>query len=95
MRIQFSARANREFVEAADYLLEHKPEAAANFADMLEAALAGLQKYPQMGRLTSNPPSRVFTLSWLPYRIFYEAIGNDLYILSIFHTSQKPDELGK
>jgi len=95
MKIRFSAQANREFIEAADYLLEHNPIAAAKFADTLETAFAGLQQYPHMGRPTSNPPTRVLTLTRFPYRIFYEASGDDLYILSIFHTSQKPDELSE
>lgn len=95
MNIRFSARANREFKQAADYLLEHDPISARRFADTLEATIAVLSKYPEIGRPTSDPSARVFTMPRFPYRIFYDAIGGDLVILSIFHTSRKPDKLGK
>ena len=95
MRIRFSARANREFQQAADYLLQHDSAAARAFADVLEAALEAVRRHPDIGRPTSNPPTRVLTLTRFPYRIFYEVIAGDIAVLSIFHTGRKPDELSE
>ncbi len=91
MKVVFSARANREFQEAADYLISENPTVARWFADALDNAFENLRQHPKLGRPTTDPLVRVITLSRFPYRIFYEIEGETIYILSIFHTSRRPE----
>ncbi len=91
MKIRRAARANREFQEAADFLIERNPAAARAFAEAIDTAYRNLRDNPKLGRETDEPPTRQLVLSTFPYKIFYEIEGDTLVILSIFHTSRKPE----
>ena len=94
MKIVRSSRANREFVAAANYLIEESPAAARGFADAIESALTNIQNHPEIGSLTNYKagPYRQYTLTNFPYKIFYRFENDTIYIASIFHTAQDPNK---
>ncbi len=92
MKVRLLSRANREFQEAADYLIEHSPPAARQFADVLEQSFQMLRDNPKMGKATGRQGTRVLILSTVPYKIFYKVEGDTIAIVSIFHSSRKPKD---
>ena len=95
MKLRRSARANREFAQAADYLIEQNPAAARRFAAAIELALRNIQEHPKIGTVTNagSGQYRQYTLSNYPYKIFYRLESDTIFIISIFHTAQDPGKI--
>lgn len=91
MKLRFTERANREFAEAADYLVTDSPPAARLFADTLENVLALIRENPKIGRITVAGV-RVFVLTRFPYKIFCDIDGATITVLSIFHAARNPED---
>ncbi len=91
MIIRRTQRADQEFREAADFLIERNPAAARAFAEAIDGAYRNLLQNPKFGRLTDRSPVRQLVLSTFPYKIFYRIEDDALVILSIFHTSRNPE----
>ena len=93
MKVRLSSRALREFSAAVEFYLEDGPAAARSFGDELEAAFRHLGRYPNLAAPTAAAGVRAKTLRRFPYRVFYEIGPHEIRVLSIFHTSRKPDDL--
>ncbi len=91
MKIRLTSRANREFQQAADFLIERNPSVARQFATTLELAFQNLRDNPKMGHKTDDETVRVLVLTSIPFKIFYEIDVDTITILSIFHSSRKPE----
>lgn len=90
MRLRVTSPAAKELAAAVDYILERNPQAAHSFGDAISRAFNDLLLFPRAGQRTETAGVRARTVSGFSYRIFYEIEGNDVIVLSIFHTAQDP-----
>lgn len=76
--------------EAYDYLASENPAAAAGFADEIQRAIEQLQQFPSLGRPGRVPGTRELVISRYHFLIPYRVQGDELQILRVFSTYQKP-----
>lgn len=93
MKLKLSPSALADFIEVAEYLLEHNPSTARMFADTLDSVFEHLKSHPEMGRPVNVRDMRVFTLTAFRHRIFYRVADDTLIVERIFHASRNPDTI--
>lgn len=92
MRVKWLQTAIKSFDKAMTYIAKEDEEAAQKTSDYIKARVEGLIEQPYQGR-----PGRIFGTKELvidkhPFIIPYRVKGEELQILRVFHTSQKPPE---
>lgn len=92
MKLRLSERADTEYDAIRQYLLERNPSAASGFARRLDAVVQALLIYPEIGEETEHSGIRRMVMRNYPYIVYYKHVGEQLEILSIFHTAQDPDQ---
>ena len=92
MKVRFTgpARADLEAIRA--YISEDSPRAADHVVSALVRRAEALADFPYTGRQTDEPEVRVAVLPRFRYLIFYRVAGDELHILHVRHTSQRPRE---
>ncbi len=91
MVIKYLNSALGDLESIAEYISQDNPEAAKNVIKELKETINLLLVMPDMGRT-----GRVFSTRELVkshYIIPYRVIGNQIEILRVFDTSQKPPEI--
>ncbi len=93
MNVNFSKRAERDYVERMADLLEYGGEdLTRSFEQMIEDAIEHLRRFPQSGGLVMLKVRKTPVRRWVvdPMLIFYEATGDTLSIIRIRHGARKP-----
>ena len=90
MRVKWLEAATRNLDEAAEYIAQENPDAAKAMYGYIRERVAVLGKRPEMGR-----PGRVFgtrelVIEKYSYIVPYTVRENEILVLRVFHTSQKP-----
>lgn len=90
MRVRWLRTASRNLDAAIEYIAKEDPGAAANVYAHIRERVAALAEQPSMGR-----PGRVFgtrelVIEKYPYIVPYRIQDNEVQILRVFHTSQRP-----
>jgi addiction module RelE/StbE family toxin len=90
VRIKWLKIAIRNLDAAMEYIARDDPDAAVQMYAHIRERVATLAKHPEIGR-----PGRVFgtrelVMEGYPYVVPYRVQGNEVQILRVFHTSQKP-----
>jgi plasmid stabilization system protein ParE len=78
----------------AHIALEGNLPAALRVVLRIRQAAEMLTDFPRIGPVWHGGPSRVLVVSGLPYRIHYRILADAVEILTIAHTSQKPQKFG-
>jgi addiction module RelE/StbE family toxin len=78
---------------AMEYIALENPDAAVKMYAYIRERVATLANHPETGR-----PGRVFgtrelVIGGYPYIIPYRIRGNEVQVLCVFHTSQKPPDM--
>jgi toxin ParE1/3/4 len=68
--------------------------AAQSVKSAIERRISWLADFPLMAPATDEPGTRELTLVRLPYKIYYEVEGDEVWIVHIRHTSRSPWERG-
>ena len=89
--IEFHEAAAADYEVAFDWYLERPPDAASEFADEVERALAQIQLAPE--RWAIGPfKTRRFLLRRFPFLVIYREFSPDrIQVLAITHTSRRPE----
>ena len=92
MRVRWLKTANRNLNAAMEYIAREDPEVAETIYKHIRSRVADLALNPESGR-----PGRVFGTRELvfdkyPYIVPYRVRGNEIQIIRVFHTSQRPPE---
>ena len=89
MTLRLSRRAALRLRQIAAYLRARNPQAALGVQHAVRDAFALLAEDPNAGHEV-HPEVRRFVLPRLPYVIYYRVDGQDITIITIRHTAQKP-----
>ena len=93
MAIRFTSSARAELLAALDYIRKDKPGAAVQFRRRIEKALRRLNRIPESGRRLPEFPDLPFReVIVAPYRFFYRVEQKTVWIVTVWHGAQQPDE---
>jgi toxin ParE1/3/4 len=90
MRIRYTLRARADLEQIYKYLEKRAPAAAHSVTSTIERQVGWLSDFPLMAPATDDPGVRALTLTRLPYKIYYEVEGEEVWILHIRHTRRRP-----
>lgn len=93
MRIRFTPSARAQFLAAIRYIHRDNPSAAMQFRKKAEATLSRLRRFPNSGRLLPEFPDLPFREVIVPpYRFFYRAKDQDIWVVAVWHGAQIPQK---
>lgn len=88
MMIAWTRPAIRDLQSLRAYIARDKPSAAARQVSIIIAAVAGLELFPDSGRLGRRNGTRELVIGKTPYLAVYRKRGEKLEILRILHGRQ-------
>jgi toxin ParE1/3/4 len=78
-----------------DHIADDNPMAALAEAQRIRAAVSQLAQHPRMGRKGRVRGTFELIIQGVPYIVPYRINGQDVQILSVYHSSRKwPDSFG-
>jgi len=93
MKVQFTPSARNQFLSALVYIRRDKPSAVVNFRKKAETILRRLEELPESGRIIPEFPELPYCEVIVPpYRFFYKAKDNAVWIVAVWHGAQLPKE---
>ena len=93
MKVRFTPSARAHFLSALAFIRRENPQAAVHFRNRVEAVLRRLEDFPESGRIIPEFPElpyREVVVS--PYRFFYRAKGEIIWIVAVWHGAQIPGQ---
>lgn len=91
MKVRFTSGARERFLDAIRYIRADDPIAARRFRARAEAVLSRLESFPESGRaIPEFPELRYREVIVRPYRFFYRAEGDTVWIVAVWHGRQRP-----
>jgi len=92
MRVRFTPPAERQYLDALDYLLERNAAAALRMQQRAEAVIAQLRTHPHSGHAIPEFPELPHReVPVPPYRFFHRVVGDTVWIVGVWHARQLPD----
>ena len=95
MRVFFRSSALDDARQIQDWWIENRPAAPTLFLDELKSALDLLAAQPQAGRIARSDQDlanvRRLLMHRSRYHLYYRVDGEDLEVLSIWHSSRGGD----
>ena len=93
MSVLFTPSARTQFLAAIAYIRRDNPGAARRFRERAEQILRRLEKFADSGRVIPEfPELRYREVIVPPYRFFYRREGDTIWIASVWHGAQLPNE---
>ena len=89
MRVVWTEPAARALENIQDYIARDNRRAAWEVAQRVRQAVNQLEEYPKMGRTGRVRGTLELVIQGLPYIVPYRIKGNDVQILSVFHSARK------
>jgi toxin ParE1/3/4 len=90
MKVRYTLRARRDLDAIFDYIEARAPKVAYEVIDLLERRIAGLAEFPRMAPMTDEPDVRQLPIVRYPYRVYYEIVEDEVWILHIRHVRRRP-----
>jgi len=93
VKVRFTPSARSQFLAALAYIASDNPGAALELRRRAGEALAKLERFPEAGRVVPEFPDLAFReIVLAPYRFFYRAKGDTVWIVAVWHSAQLPLE---
>jgi toxin ParE1/3/4 len=89
VEIVWQRRAVADLYRVCDYIRLQNPTAAQKIGTIINAAIEGLRRYPEMGRNGEVAGTRELIVTGTPYLAVYRLHDGRLQILRILHGKQK------
>jgi len=89
VRVVWTEPAARALENIQDYIARDNRRAAWEVAQRVRQAVNQLEEYPKMGRTGRVRGTLELVIQGLPYIVPYRIKGNDVQILSVFHSARK------
>jgi len=93
MRIKWTEPAARALESIQDYIAKDNPSAAFDAARKIRHATVQLRDHPGLGRAGRVRGTYELVIPDLPFIVPYRIKGNEVQILSVYHTSRKWPEV--
>jgi toxin ParE1/3/4 len=90
MKVRYTARAFAERERIFSYLDERSPQAARRIIGRIIQRIRALEHNPYSGRRTDRGELYTFWVAATTYRVYYRVDGEEVIIIHIRHTSQRP-----
>ncbi len=98
LRIRFTPSADAEFLAVITHIGADSPSAAVAFRDTALHTLSRLRDFPDSGRTLPEYPALPFReVVVAPYRFFYHAKIDTVWIVAVWHGAQllhSPEDVG-
>jgi len=88
MRVRWTTRAADDLAHIVDYIRKDNPAAARRVAQTIYQGIAGLRKFPNIGRIGLAENTRELVFSPWPYIAVYEIVEDQVQVLRIRHAAQ-------
>ena len=92
MKIKFSYRAKKEFIDSAKFYEGRVAGLGKRFKREIRKRVDLIQNHPKLAELKYGDV-RVLVVKSFPFTIHYKIEKEYIVIVAIFHTSQNPDKL--
>ena len=93
MRVRFTPSGRLQFLTALAYVQRENPEAARKLRLRAERVLRRPGRFPGSGRLIPEFPELPYREVVIPpYRVFHRVEGKIVWIVTVWHGAQLPDE---
>jgi toxin ParE1/3/4 len=93
VKLRFTPAGRLQFLTAVAYIQQDDRPAALKFRKRAEQALRRLSRYPASGRLIPEFPDLPFREVIVPpYRFFYRREGKTIWVVSVWHGAQLPND---
>lgn len=89
MRVRWLRKALLNLDQAASYIAQDNPKAAAEFVIRLRDSALMLGEQPNLGRVGRISGTRELVIANLPYILPYRVRDNTVEILRVLHTARK------
>jgi len=89
MKVVWSRRAIRHFIQLREYIEKDSEQNAAHVAQRILKAVHLVQSHPEMGRPGRVVGTRELVISDTPYIIPYRVRRDRLELIAVFHSRQK------
>ena len=94
MRVRWVRAALRNLDQAAMYIAEDDPQAAARMVGQVRDSVHRLARHPALGRPGRVPGTRELVVPGTPFVIPYRVSGNAIEILRVFHGARRwPEDM--
>jgi toxin ParE1/3/4 len=91
--VRFTPPGRAQFLAALDYIRADRPVAARDFRAHVNDSLSHLVDFPDSGRVIPEfPKLRFRELIVVPYRFFYRAEGDTVWVVAVWHEAQIPEQ---
>lgn len=92
-RVRFTPAGRKQFLAVVAYILRDDPAAARRFRQRAEGSLRRLERFPESGRVLPEFPELPYReVIVAPYRFFYRAAGDTVWVVGVWHGAQIPEE---
>ena len=92
MRVRFTPTGRAKFLAVLGHIRRENPTAARNFQKRAKLVLKRLERFPDSGRSLPEFPDLPYReVIVAPYRFFYRAAGNIVWIVAVWHGAQIPE----
>jgi len=92
MKVRYTLRAQGDLDAIYRYIDQRAPVAARSVKELLERRIAGLAEFPLMAPETDVPGIYELSIVRYPYKVYYEVVGEEAWIIHIRDTRRRPWE---
>jgi toxin ParE1/3/4 len=93
LKLRYTIKAQTDLSEIFTYLEMRDRQAAKRVINTIEHSAKILAIHPLTGRQTDFADILVKPVPSYPYLLFYQAIGNELTILRVWHSAREWSEM--
>ncbi|HEY2921580.1 MAG TPA: type II toxin-antitoxin system RelE/ParE family toxin [Candidatus Binatia bacterium] len=92
MRVRFTPTGRSQFLAALSHIRKENPTAARNLHKRAKRVLKRLERFPESGRALPEFPELPYReVIVTPYRFFYRAVNNIVWVVAVWHGAQIPE----
>jgi toxin ParE1/3/4 len=92
MRVRYTLRAQSDLDSIYSYIERRAPIAAQSVKELIERRIARLADFPRMAPETDDPGIYELTIVRYPYKVYYEIMGDEMWIIHVRDARRKPWE---